>query len=133
SPEFPQGDRGGNGVAIRPMSAAVVLHAYWDDVLGSGESPAFIEQVADTIEDSPAHTTSKLHKDLQHAAVADWAQESIAAAEAFAYLDGTLAHSKVPPDGINHLPDASVPALNPGYETSSETTASRRVALAGRR
>ena len=131
SPEFPQGDRGGNGVAIRPQASAVVLHAFWDDALGGGESPLFIEHTADTIANDPAHTTARLKKDLAHTTVPQWAEESIDTAEAFAYLEGKLNHAKVPGGGINDLPDASVPALNPGYETTADTIARRRAVLAG--
>ena len=34
-----------------------------------------------------------------------------------------IEHAKVPTGGINDLPDASVPALNPGYETTAGTLA----------
>jgi len=77
----------------------------------------------------------RLEKELAHTTVAQWADESIDAAEAFAYLEGDLNHAIVPSTqgGINDLPDAGVPAVNPGYETNSDTIARRRVALAGRR
>jgi len=129
SPEFPKGDRGGNGVAIRPGAATVVLHAYWDDVLGVMEDPLSIEQVTARIADLPA----KLQGELQHATVAEWAQESILAAESSVYLGGKLAHAKVPGSGIKDLPDELVPALNTGYEANAEIIASRRAALAGHR
>src|SRR6185369_1198390 len=78
SPEFPKGDRGGNSVAIRSGGAAVVLHAFWDDILGIDESPLFVDQVTARIADSPAHTPAKLKLELQHTSVSEWAQESIA-------------------------------------------------------
>ena len=58
---------------------------------------------------------------------------SIDTAEAFAYLEDRLKHAKVPGGGINDLPDASVPALNLGYETTADTIAHLRAALAGLR
>jgi len=129
SPEFPKGDRGGNGVAIRPGAAAIVLHAYWDDILGVGEDPLSIEQVTARI----AGSAERLKKELQHTTVAEWAQESIIDAEASVYLGGKLAHAKVPGSGIKDLPDEVVPALNTGYETNAEIVAARRAALAGHR
>jgi len=129
SPEFPKGDRGGNGVAIRPGAAAIVLHAYWDDILGVGEDPLSIEQVTARI----AGSAERLKKELQHTTVAEWAQESILDAEASVYLGGKLAHAKVPGSGIKDLPDEVVPALNTGYETNAEIVAARRAALAGHR
>lgn len=131
SPEFPQGDRGGNSVAIRPQTAAVVLHAFWDDLLGTGEHPLFIEHNAETIASDPAHTTARLKKDLAHTKVAQWAQESIDTAEAFAYLDGKLHHAKILNGGIRDVTDAQVPALNSGYEATANAIAHRRAALAG--
>ena len=58
---------------------------------------------------------------------------SINAAEAFASLEGPLNHAKIPSGSINDVPDASVPMLNPGYETTADTLARRRVALASLR
>lgn len=133
SPEFPQGDRGGNSVAIRPQGSAMVLHAYWDDALGTGESPLFIEHTADTISDDPAHTSTRLKKDLAHTTIPQWAEESIDTAEAFSYLEGKLNHAKISGGNLGALLDASVPALNTGYETTAQAIARRRAALAGLR
>ena len=159
SPEFPHGDRGGNSVLIRPLSAPVVLHSFWDDALGSGESPMFIDHTADTISNDPAHTNARLRKDLAHTSIRQWAEESVDAAEAFVYLEGRLKHIKAPVGGRSLAPSdeemvpealvreggaepspmaaaalaASVPAVNAGYATTAETIARRRAALAGRR
>ena len=100
---------------IRPQVSAVVLHAFWDDALGGGESPASRPSDGRGIKGEGIH--------FKHTAVT--------IAEAFACREGKLNHAKVPSGGVNALPDASVPALNPGYETTTDTIARRRAALAG--
>ena len=109
---------------IRPQVSAVVLHAFWDDALGGGESPASRPSDGRGIKGEGIH--------FKHTAVTI-AEDPAHTAEAFACLEGILNHAKVPSGGVNDLPDASVPALNPGYETTTDTIARRRAALAGLR
>ena len=127
SPEFPHGDAGGNSVAIQPHTSPIKLHSFWDELLGTGESYTFLDHVADDIEGTPQWSPAKLKKDLQHKTYESWAQESFTAAQAIAYLDGTIQHAKWH-DGIKA--DA-VPDLDTSYESNARTMVKRRVALAG--
>ncbi len=127
SPEFPQGDLGGNSVAIQPQNSAVKLHAFWDDLLGTGESYTFIDHVADTIEANPLLEKSKLKELKAHKSYKTWGAESADFAEAFAYLDGHLRHAKWNED----IKAADVPDLNLSYASNAQTVAQRRVAAAG--
>ncbi len=127
SQEFPQGDMGGNSVAIQPQSAPVKLHAFWDDLLGTGESYTFIDHVSDTIETNPLLQKSKLKELKSHKTYQTWADESADFAESFAYLQGSLRHAKWH-DGVNA---SEVPDLNLSYENNAQSVAQRRVAVAG--
>lgn len=132
SAEFPDGDRGGNLEAIRPLTSAVVLHAWWDDLLGTGVSYKTIHDHATNLVQDPDLARSQL-KELRHKKYSGWAAESIAAARTNAYLEGQLNFVKIPGGDLNNVVDAAVPPLNPGYEINATTLARRRTSLAGRR
>ena len=127
SAEFPQGDLGGNSVAIQPQRAPVRLHSFWDDLLGTGESYTFIDHVADTIEANPLLEKSKLKELKSHKTYQAWGNESADFAEAFAYLDGHLRHARWNDD----IKAADVPDSDPSYISNAQTVAQRRVAVAG--
>jgi len=80
--EQPEGDAGGNLVAIRcpGCSSDRVLHAFWDDVLGSGNSPS-----------QAAAAAAQLPKaDASLAAIADenvWIDESVRVAKTYGHLE----------------------------------------------
>ncbi len=121
------GDSGGNGVAIKPHSSPAKLHAFWDDLLGTGDSYPFIDHVADTVETDPLLTKAKLKELKNHKTYQSWADESFSYSVAFAYLNGNLEHAKY----HEHITAAEVPDLNQNYEDNARTLAHRRVAAAG--
>ncbi|HEY5912742.1 MAG TPA: S1/P1 nuclease [Verrucomicrobiae bacterium] len=129
SPEFPgdNGDSGGNGVAIKPHSAPMKLHSFWDELLGTGGSYTFIDHTADTIETNPLLAKAKLKELKKNKTYQSWAEESFTYAGAFAYLDGELEHAKY----HEHITAAEVPDLNSNYEDNARTLAQRRIAAAG--
>jgi S1/P1 nuclease len=109
----PQGDAGGNDVAISCSNncGANELHAFWDGLFGNGRNPQ------DAIDGAP----QLADPDPQLAAIADeavWIQESFAAAQASVY---------VPP-----IDQGSPPfALDDPYAAQALALAQQRVALAG--
>ena len=127
SPTFngPTGDQGGNQVAVQPKTAPVKLHTFWDGLLGTGESYAFVDLVADDIK--ATWPSSKLQKEWKHKTYMEWAEESLEAAVAFAYLDGKVRHAK----WHNGITAAEVPDLDTGYEGNAQMIAKRRAAAAG--
>jgi hypothetical protein len=127
SPEYKNGDTGGNEVAIKPHSAAVKLHSFWDGLLGGGESRFFINQVADDIANDPLLQRNKLGELTLSTTYSSWADESFEAAHQSSYLEGQLAHTVYK----KHLLASAVPTLNDHYEDNSRKIARRRVALAG--
>jgi hypothetical protein len=116
------GDEGGNLVKLKSTSGnflsflikrggAKVLHAYWDDVLGTSSSATAAIKAAAALPAAPA----------DQAAIADdaaWIQESFQAAQQTAYAA---------PVG----PGAGPYALSGAYKASARTVAEGRIALAG--
>jgi hypothetical protein len=110
---LPRGDAGGNAVKTVPSSE---LHAYWDDLLGLGNTSDYtMAMVAAQV--LPAANPS-LAVDNK---VADWVQESLTLAESTAY--------KNPPVGTGTGPYT----LTTAYHTAALKAAQQRIALAGTR
>jgi hypothetical protein len=106
----PEGDDGGNGVKL---TAPTNLHTFWDDVLGTGNTPATALTAAAHLAAAPAAAASDL--DVEH-----WVEESVSAAQSTAY----------------HAPigDGNGPfTLDSAYEARAKALAQERVALAGAR
>lgn len=109
----PQGDHGGNLVALCADPCREKLHTFWDEALGSGENLPAVVRAAAAL--PPA--------DAQDAAVADaqqWIEQSFRLAQAVVY---------VPPVG----PGAGPYALDDAYRQQARSVAQRQVALAGAR
>jgi hypothetical protein len=111
SADLPRGDRGGNSVALCARPCRNELHAFWDNVLGTGKSPAAAIRAADKLAAPPA----------AGAAIADdrvWIAESFEAAQQFVYAS---------PVG----PGAGPYALDAAYKLRAKTEAKARIELAG--
>jgi hypothetical protein len=111
--EMPKGDAGGNAVKITPASE---LHAYWDNLLGLGDTSNYSVAVK-AAKNLPAANPA-LVADTK---VADWTLEGFMLAKTKAY--------KNPPVGKGLGPYT----LTPAYHTAALTVARQRVALAGAR
>lgn len=129
SPEFPDGDRGGNEVAIKPQAEPVRLHTFWDNLLGTGRDPRFIEYQANDIAADPRLSKTRLKELKSHTTYQSWAGEGLDWARAFVYLDGQLRHTK----WRGQLTAAEVPEVNFGYEANARSVARHQIALAGYR
>jgi S1/P1 Nuclease len=110
---MPKGDAGGNDVTTNPPPE---LHAYWDDLLGMGNTSNYSAAVTAAKALPAASSTPAADTN-----VADWVAESFALAQSTAY--------KNPPVG---------PALGPytltsAYHTAALTVAQQQIALAGAR
>ncbi len=109
----PDGDAGGNLVALCAAPCRGNLHAFWDNVLGTSENPRDAEKTAAGLE--PA--------DSKRAAVAiesEWVEEGLKAAQNSVY---------VPPVGIAAGPFQ----LSGEYKLAAQKLAAERVVLAGAR
>ena len=138
--DSPQGDRGGNLLAIKVKAtdpAAMVLHFYWDALLFS-DNPPFekVDAVSKTL-------LTKFKRDqLPELAKTDfpaWAEEGLELAKTVVYKgDGCFLRAcplfpdqKVDHKGLVHGLDA--PVLPDGYQPAAEAVAARRMVLAGYR
>jgi hypothetical protein len=112
----PEGDRWGNTETVCVSTCSgqrMILHQYWDALLGDGYSVQEAIQAAARIERAPK----------PEAAIADevaWATESFEAAKTYAYAE---------PVGLGHGPFV----LDEAYETAALAIARQRAALAGAR
>jgi hypothetical protein len=130
SKEYPQGDQGGNLVAMKNGDEVENLHFFWDSIEGMSMDPEQIRKTADRIE--AEYPLSKLKDRAADLSVVDWAHESRALAQSVAYLNGTLPHvTRTPGPGATMPSEA--PALPTGYAQAALATADERVALAGYR
>jgi len=118
SRDLPDGDAGGNEVKVRcgqvHACGASELHAYWDDLLGPGETtPEDVEIVADALRDADATAAA-----ITQATV--WINESFAAAKSTVYTTPIG-------NGEGQF------TLTHAYDTKAKDLANKRVALAGAR
>jgi hypothetical protein len=107
----PEGDHGGNLVKLCAAPCKRELHAFWDDLLGTGSDVATAISVGSGLPEPDATLAGK--KDA-----ADWAKESFEAAKSSVYTD---------PIGDGDGPFT----ITPAYRTQAKTLARERVALAG--
>jgi hypothetical protein len=107
----PDGDSGGNDVALSCTKCE--LHAYWDDLLGSGKSLATAMKVARKLPAAPADLASKMDE-------AVWIKES---------FDVTPGVVYAVPIGPGDGPFS----LTPEYRAAAKDEGQQRVALAGAR
>lgn len=134
STNYPKGDGGGNALAVaEPGNKPVKLHAFWDDLLGGGESFTFIDTLASGLDKGSPYDPGKTKEFKKDKTFASWADESFSAAQAFAYLDGELKFADGNDYFSNKITAADVPALSTAYVANAGDIAHRRVALAGRR
>jgi S1/P1 Nuclease len=107
----PNGDNGGNNVKLCAPPCRDELHAFWDDILGTGSSPSTAVSVGRALPDADSTLAAK--KDA-----ADWIKESFDAAQQNVY---------VAPIGDGDGPFT----ITPAYRTAAKKLAKERVALAG--
>jgi hypothetical protein len=114
----PSGDSGGNLVKLKCTGCPAELHAFWDDLVGTGATaPAVINPVIKAGKKLPAADPAMAAKSDEK----DWIAESFQAAQASAY--------KNPPIGAGKGPYS----LTTSYKTAAKSLAKERIALAGSR
>jgi hypothetical protein len=134
SEAYPQGDQGGNALAIADSSEKPLnLHSFWDQLLGTAGSYEFVSKVADNIADAPQYNPQNLNEYKKDKTIWLWADESFAAAVTFAYAEGQLKFTDWKSFQAGQISAAEVPRLKATYVINANDTARRRVSLAGRR
>jgi hypothetical protein len=134
SDKYPHGDQGGNALAVADASQTPLnLHSFWDQILDTADSYEFITTVADNIATASQYDPRNLKEYKSHRTIRSWADESFAAAVAFAYAEGHLKFADWKDYGAGKVPAAEVPRLKSTYILNANDVARRRVSLAGRR
>ncbi|MFY9559518.1 MAG: S1/P1 nuclease [Terriglobales bacterium] len=110
----PGGDRGGNNVTLCKKPCKSELHAFWDDLPGTGADPNAAVLVGKKLPKADATLASKTD-------AATWIAESFAAAQKSVYVN--------PPIGPGDGPFT----LTAAYRAAAQKVAKERVALAGAR
>ena len=131
SEQFPHGDRGGNLDLIRVGDGKpVVLHLLWDGLPGESISYSSVTATAAESQTLAAQNRDRIDQDLMaHQTPDSWAQEGLANAAKYAYLDGQLKLA----DSENHPADADVPQAPADYVKHSQQFARICLAKAGDR
>jgi len=109
----PKGDEGGNLVLV--TGPAKELHAFWDTVLGDGDTKAFMKAVH-VAAALPSPDPSLVTDDKAD----DWAAESYNLAKSVVYVD---------PVGAGNGPFT----MTPSYTAKAQQIAQQRISLAGTR
>jgi hypothetical protein len=109
----PKGDNGGNNVMLCAKPCKDELHAFWDDLPGTGSDPNVAESYAKKLQKSDPTLASNTN-------VSTWIKESFEDAQQDVY---------VTPIGAGDGPFT----LTPAYRSSASKVAKERVALAGAR
>jgi len=131
SPQFPQGDKGGNlflvlGSGVDP-SSRTNLHSVWDGLLGDYKSPSFSACVAVGLAQQPGLLRANFGAQLAVRDPALWLRESHDLAVEHVYLRGAL-KGAVAASGKE--PQEQAPPLPKGYLAAAEAVAMRQAALA---
>jgi hypothetical protein len=134
SEAYPHGDQGGNLLGIADSSNKPLnLHSFWDQLLDTGGSYELISKITDNIAAAPQYNPRNLAEYEKDRTIRSWADESFAAAVAFAYAEGQLRFVDWKKVEAGDIPAADVPHLKATYVINANDIARRRVALAGQR
>jgi hypothetical protein len=109
----PDGDRGGNLVALCARPCKNELHALWDDILGTRTDPESAIRKAAKLDAPDPHLAAVKDEDV-------WISESLQAAKASVYIE---------PIGVGAGPFT----VDAEYRKKARAVAAERVALAGAR
>lgn len=134
SDTFPQGDQGGNLIAVADASQVPLnLHSFWDQLFGTGDTYDYITSLTDQIADARQYGPRNLTEYKKDRTISSWAHESFEAACAFAYDEGHLKFAEWRAFSSGKVTAVEVPRLKSTYILNANEVARRRVALAGRR
>lgn len=122
SPEFPQGDKGGNSFYVIPGKAPISLHSFWDQLLGTSSRPPQARNYALKIR---SHHWRLFQRSLKRDKTPEaWALRQRDVALRQAYLSGRL----VP--AASREQATRLPAF---YAKEAKAVAEKQAALAGYR
>ena len=120
--EYPKGDKGGNDFFVKPNTAGIRLHSFWDGLLGSTANPQTQWKYAVTL--GAEFSKSSLVELAKDTDAKSWSLEGRSLAIDKGYLKGQLKGS---------LEADTAPSLPEGYTKNAKAVAERQAALAGYR
>lgn len=133
SPQFPQGDRGGNAFFVRAAKerAPIELHKVWDGLLLGVDRFEAVNDRALALRARPEYRRDALPELSGSASpgasvIPRWLGESLELAKAVAYRNGTL-------KGVVESDRAAAPVVPAGYIRDAAKVAERRAVLAAYR
>ena len=129
--DYPDGDRGGNLVCIRPSekSRAIDLHRLWDGLLTSSSKLTQVRNTATLLRYRPEFSKSQLGE-LSSTDYESWAKESFEIAAKFTYQNGAIpGTSRGKAKECRTV--SNVKVLPSGYARAAGHIADRRIMLAG--
>lgn len=129
--DYPRGDQGGNLCAVRIIKQVVKLHAYWDDLPGSGTAHKTIAGAVEKIRSDAELSREKLEEIKKNTTPGAWALEGRALAEELVYLKGGLKTAHWDLFDAKKLTAEQVPQLPEDYGKNARAAARKRMALAG--
>ena len=131
SEAYPDGDQGGNLVAISLKSGPVKLHSFWDGLLGrgltAGEIGKDVEEIEAVVKDKAKTILAEV---ADHATFDSWAQEGAVLAKKYVYMDGELKLGRSAGRGADGDPAPEAPAE---YGPASGKLARVQIGKAGTR
>lgn len=133
SAEYPDGDKGGNELAVRADGNVMRLHGYWDELIGTSDAYLAIDFTATQIANDPLLSAARLEPYLANKELRAWAAESHDYAVALVYLNGRLRAAPYLEYQEHRINAEQVPALPPSYTQNARELARFRIALAGYR
>jgi hypothetical protein len=142
SREYPDGDQGGNLIALTIDNKAWRLHWYWDSILdedspppeAADQAPVYrqVKKVVEMLHD-PAYGREKLADPLKNVKFVDWAKESFELAKTVVYCDGELKGVLAPKYPQPLSDPEKLPKAPDTYSAKAVGVSRLRVALAGHR
>ena len=131
--DYPNGDRGGNLICVRPSATGkpLHLHRFWDGVITSSQNITRLENEATRLRNRPEFSKGQL-TELAATDFESWSKESFEIAVKIAYQNGALQGTpKGDGQNCNEVGDAAI--LPSGYARIARQIADRRIILAGYR
>src|SRR6185369_7010763 len=134
SPQFPNGDAGGNGALVLRdppyADSQAKLHLVWDAFPGDFESEFIDRYVAAGLRADPKYARQQFGTKLGNNDFAAWANDTHALAVEYVYLNGKLEVANAPRRGERQTTQP-IPGLSNEYKKTAEKICMQQVALAG--
>ncbi len=131
--EFPNGDRGGNQICVRPSPTGkpMDLHRFWDGLITASPNVARLQNEATALRTRPEFSRSQV-TELARPDFDSWAKESFEIATKIAYQNGAVPGTpKTTRGDCTEVVHAAI--LPAGYVKVAGRIADRRIILAGYR